>query len=60
LAEKNEKLKHISVLVNIDSNTLSKENQINSAVLIYAIKTGITQPKVALEGFEQSTKLYSK
>ncbi|OUR63030.1 hypothetical protein A9Q74_02135 [Colwellia sp. 39_35_sub15_T18] len=39
LAEQNEKLNSIyQALVNIDSNTLSKENQINSAVLIYAIK----------------------
>ncbi len=39
LAEQNKKLNSIyQVLVNIDSNTLSKENQINSAVLIYAIK----------------------
>ncbi len=46
LAKQNEQLKSIyQALVNIDTNKLSKENQINSAVLIYVIKNQLDSYK---------------
>jgi uncharacterized protein (DUF885 family) len=46
MAQQNDKLNSLyQQLVNIDSNKLSKENQINSAVLIYSIKNQLDSYK---------------